>query len=103
MNGLEVHWTWDGDENTGIAWARSNVWSRSARRKRVQEVASEETQGKMDMEDEGDEPDELAALGVRIAVTASKGEVVVRWLKGLDTVLFESFCGMLKRAMTTAS
>jgi len=22
---------------------------------------------------------------------------MVRWLKGLDTVIFESFCGMLKR------
>lgn len=25
--------------------------------------------------------------------------VIVRWLKGSDSVLFESFCGMLKRKL----
>ena len=29
-------------------------------------------------------------------------EVQVRWLQGVDSVLFESFCGMLKRQMTAS-
>jgi 23S rRNA (adenine1618-N6)-methyltransferase len=42
------------------------------------------------------------ALGFKIHVEPNPGyesgtRATVRWLKGHDTVLFESFCGMLKR------
>jgi len=43
------------------------------------------------------------ALGFKIilAVVTEKEEikVSVRWLKGFDSVLFESLCGMLKRKL----
>jgi len=43
------------------------------------------------------------ALGFKIVlleVAEDKAvKVNVRWLKGFDTVLFESFCGMLKRKL----
>jgi len=50
-----------------------------------------------------EEDDDLEmALGFKIHVVAdpdgeSGARVAIRWLKGHDTVLFESFCGMLKR------
>lgn len=47
-----------------------------------------------------------AALGFKVQlrldgiIAEEKGvKVVVRWLKGSDSVLFESFCGMLKRKL----
>ena len=48
-----------------------------------------------------------AALGVKIQLKQDKllenGYVVsIRWLKGRDKVLFESFCGMLKRKLEEA-
>ena len=52
--------------------------------------------------DEGDE-DGAPALGFKVRLRkGDEGgvEVVVRWLQGRDSVLFESFCGMLKRQLT---
>lgn len=46
---------------------------------------------------------ETAALGFRIDLSLQADhsvDVVVRWIKGSDQVLFESFCGMLKRKLT---
>ena len=45
-----------------------------------------------------------AALGFKVQVRQDgieeKGvKVMVRWLKGTDSVLYESFCGMLKRKL----
>lgn len=47
------------------------------------------------------------AMGVRVQVRLIRGEktedkvvkVLVRWIQGTDTVLFESFCGMVKRKL----
>jgi 23S rRNA (adenine1618-N6)-methyltransferase len=50
-----------------------------------------------------EESDDLEmALGFKIHVESnpegqSGAKVTVRWLKGHDGVLFESFCGMMKR------
>jgi 23S rRNA (adenine1618-N6)-methyltransferase len=81
------------------------VWSRSARRKSAR---SDEESGE-------DDEDEMA-FGFKIRVWEGRGgeegesggegsdgkgsaavQVLVRWLKGHDSVLFESFCGMVKR------
>lgn len=47
-----------------------------------------------------------AALGFKVQVrldgilAEERGvRVIVRWVKGVDSVLFESFCGMLKRKL----
>lgn len=90
--GLGGKWKWDSDSGVGVGFVARNTWSRAARRK-----------GRSD-EDERDQGDEMA-LGFRIYVKevpadgerSSGTEVVVRWLKGGDSVLFESFCGMIKR------
>ncbi len=78
---------------TGVGFAKENVWSRAARRK-IQHG---------DLPDAGDDGVEEAALGfkIRLATNAQGGtEVRVRWLQGHDSVLFESFCGMVKRQMS---
>lgn len=45
-----------------------------------------------------------AALGFKVqlkldGIEDTRTKVVVRWLKGTDSVLFESFVGMLKRKL----
>lgn len=46
-------------------------------------------------------------LGFKIYVAdlpEMKGaEIIIRWLKGHDSVLFESFCGMLRRKVENSS
>lgn len=54
---------------------------------------------------EGEAPElEKAEKGVVLAVKIEMYEesMEVRWLRGKDYVLFESLCGMLKRAMRPA-
>lgn len=51
-----------------------------------------------------DEEDRDGAPALGFKVRLRKGdeggvEVLVRWLQGRDSVLFESFCGMLKRQL----
>lgn len=38
-------------------------------------------------------------VALAFAIVLAEDSMEVRWLKGVDHVLFESFCGMLKRAM----
>lgn len=98
LRGLNLDWVWHADGWTGIAIAKENVWSRSARRKhkRHAELVDHADDGK-DMKMEYDGANEHIALAVRILVR--DGEMDVRWLRGEDYIVFESFCGMLKRAM----
>ena len=63
-----------------------------------------ETEGKEAPEQEAEdgesseeEEEDVVALAVKI--TCKEGEVELRWLRGLDYVLFESFCGLTKRAL----
>ena len=71
-----------------------------------------ESEGDRMDEREDEEEEEEPALGVRIRVLhGGEGEgmgndkkaeeeglrVELRWMVGLDSVLFESFCGMIKR------
>ena len=81
----------------------TNVWSRQARRKRKNQ---EQTLG----EDIKEVDVETATLGFEISLQlqqepSKEGGIIhrtkisVRWLKGIDSVMFESFCGMLKRKL----
>jgi len=101
---LHVNWQWRSSSVTGVMEAKGNVWSRSARRKRkFNQVES----GDMDDTSEAVKKDEPAAEEredeepVALAVKVSCGEekIDVRWLRGHDYVLFESFCGLLKRTL----
>jgi len=82
---------------TGVVFAMENVWSRQARRKRQQQQKEGNADGEREKIDE-----HKAALGFKIQLKKVKAaendvEILIRWLKGTDSVLFESFCGMLKR------
>ncbi|GES64045.1 DUF890 domain protein [Aspergillus terreus] len=87
-----IQWTWRKNLGTGVGFAMENVWSRQARRKMRQ---AEQTIISID--------ESKAALGFKVQVKKTgaleeKGTtVIIRWLKGEDSVLFESFCGMVKR------
>ena len=83
--------------STGVGYASDNVWSRKARR-RAMHAGNNETAALLPTV-----PDQVA-LGVRLQVTLSghrpkEVEVVTSWIRGTDSVLFESFTGMIKRKM----
>jgi 23S rRNA (adenine1618-N6)-methyltransferase len=134
---LDLKWYWRADLHTGVAFARENVWSRSARRKRKFQQQQQENarnehardehtkteqpppskkarKSKLDdgtekvtTEDDDEsnesdsssssEDDEPNALAVKIICT--QNQVTIRWLRGTDFTLWESFCGMLKRSL----
>lgn len=99
MQALNFQWQWRIGTTTGLGFAMGNVWSRQARRKK-QHQSPTNAQGEDDEIDE-----EEAALGIKIQLrqrkeAGSNVEIMVRWLKGSDAILFESFCGMLKRKLS---
>ena len=50
--------------------------------------------------DENSEDDEEPMFGFKVQVRGSQNggaEVFIRWLRGYESMLFESFCGMLRR------
>lgn len=78
----------------GVGFAPENVWARQYRRK--MKISNSEEKPEVD--------EDKAALGFKIQLKMDPVEdklvrVVVRWLKGTDSVLFESFCGMIKRKL----
>lgn len=89
LSQLPLKWQWRSTISTGIGFSSKAVWSRAARR-HVGKASGED----MDEED--------MALGFMIQIEQLPGgqpgsKATARWLKGHDSVLFESFCGMLKR------
>ncbi|KAK1060813.1 hypothetical protein LTR33_012830 [Friedmanniomyces endolithicus] len=97
---LDVKWRWRGEMGIGVMEARENVWSRAARRNRRFARAGKGKEPPKQEAEEGEsseEDDNAVALAVKI--TCKEGEVELRWLRGSDYVLFESFCGLTKRAL----
>jgi 23S rRNA (adenine1618-N6)-methyltransferase len=120
-------WTWHADSNTGIGEAPQNVWNRAYRRRREQaqqrqprhkkrrteDVSGDEEQAAthMDTEHEAEEREREnpVALAFRIQIVDDEGPavakdsgngtvaVVIDWLRGTDVLLWESFCGMVRR------
>ncbi|KAJ5874602.1 uncharacterized protein N7529_003032 [Penicillium soppii] len=96
---LPWYWSWDQHSSAGTGFASENVWSRQARRK--MKLAGDKNAVKLK-----EIPDKVA-LGVRVYLRLTQGDkpeeqkvqTLVRWAQGTDTVLFESFCGMVKRKM----
>lgn len=80
---------------SGIGFSNKAVWGRSSRRHSAFASNVED----LDEED--------VAFGFKILVEADSGgqaagsKVLIRWIKGHDKVLFESFCGMMKRKIET--
>jgi 23S rRNA (adenine1618-N6)-methyltransferase len=85
---------WKSTISTGVGFAERAVWSRAARRH-------------VKNKDEGTDEDgneEEPSFGFKLHVEDMSGGiagsiVTIRWLKGHDSVLFESFCGMVKRKL----
>lgn len=112
----DLKWEWNPSTLVGIAFIKRDVWSRSARRKK-----RKATEAGMDIDghdtkriprgaensncsdERGGEYDGFQLI-VRISCLALVHSRVVelRWLKGTETVLFESFCGMVKRKVLEA-
>lgn len=93
LSGLKLLWEWNSAKAFGYGFAEKSVWSRQERRKRTHDIDASKVDASI-------RP--TAALGFKIALRFAdlkqqKVEVLVRWIKGSDNVLFESFCGMLKR------
>jgi 23S rRNA (adenine1618-N6)-methyltransferase len=107
FNELDVRWQWRSSMNAGVVLAKENVWSRAARRKRRRQ-SEMALHGNEDMEidevhdlaDDSMDTDSEEAVALAVKISISDSKVDVRWLKGVDTILFESFCGMLKRELT---
>ncbi|CAD6576060.1 MAG: hypothetical protein ASARMPRED_007590 [Alectoria sarmentosa] len=99
LQALGLRWQYRPIMATGVGFADGNVWSRAARRKQQQSPTnSTDKDQAVDQEDEDGGP----ALGFKIQLrqeTEGVVQVMVRWLQGRDSVLFESFCGMLKRQL----
>lgn len=104
----DIEWRFDSTTSTARGWARGNVWSRAARRnprtvvenvndeaKGVAKSVAEKTQNE---EKDGSRGPKFIFLIQLYPGNASSRvlEVHVRWLAGLDTVVFESFCGFVK-------
>ena len=121
LSALDIRWQYRAQRAEGVGFAAGNVWGRAARRKRegkVKSTANGEPEGEeMDEDEESEGEEEEPALGIRIRVRGKEPkadgedgetadgdggslEVDVRWLIGHDHVLFESFCGWLKRVVT---
>ena len=92
LKDLDVRWQWRPAICTGVMEAKENVWSRAARRKKKFGLANAGNT-KAESEDEDQ-------VGLAIKVVCRIEEVDVRWLRGTDAVLFQSLCGLLKRALT---
>ena len=99
LDALELRWQYRPIMATGVGFANGNVWSRAARRK--QKHSPTEPTDKINAMNEDDE-DGGRTFGFKIQLRKGHEagtEVIVRWLQGRDSVLFESFCGMVKRQL----
>ncbi|KAJ5833330.1 hypothetical protein N7474_001641 [Penicillium riverlandense] len=104
MGSLPWFWTWDRALCTGAGFASENVWSRQARRK--MKLAGQDGAAVKPTSI----PDQVA-LGVRVQARLVIGQkpeskevqVLISWIQGTDSVLFESFCGMLKRKVNAVA
>lgn len=81
---------WRANIVTGLGFSEKAVWSRAARRQAIQAAVSPDSADKRDPE---------VSLGFKIFVDkhGEGSQILIWWVKGHDSVLFESFCGMTKR------
>lgn len=102
LESLGWFWKWDKPRSAGVGFAAENVWSRQARRK-MKLAGQEGSSTKLESV-----PDTVA-LGIRVQAKLVRGQsessnanevqISISWIQGMDSVMFESFCGMLKRKL----
>lgn len=97
-------WTWDSKNFAGVGFCDQAVWSRKSRRGRENaRIVSRASGSHVEVEDQKWPKD--MAFGFKISLEELEGDsngskVIVRWLQGHNSVLFESFCGMMKRKLS---
>jgi len=96
MKELSLKWHWRANLNAGVAFAKENVWSRAARRKRKFEQLNQNPDAAVGSDDDSEDDEDFA---IAVKITCKDDEVHIRWLQGQDITLWESFCGMLRRAI----
>ncbi|ERF74181.1 hypothetical protein EPUS_03371 [Endocarpon pusillum Z07020] len=122
---LDLRWQWKPALGIGLGIAENgDCWSRKARRRKEQEMKmkklkleEEDEEMRDPSEDDGDEDGDEEkepelVFKIRLSRSSRRGReneekgkemgeggvvVMLRWLQGQDHVLFESFCGWLKR------
>lgn len=96
LSGLIPLWSWESELFVGTGFCEKAVWSRASRRNRG------------DTNEKPNDTSELSpenmAFGFKISleeldIDTQGTKVIIRWLKGHDSVLFESLCGMVKRKL----
>ena len=98
IRSLDLQFKWNAALSMGVGVASGDVWSRKARRRKTKDGTEDHEMGGQS------EDDEIATFAFKVSLnkgTSSVGSAAsrihVRWLRGQDAVLFESFCGWLKR------
>jgi 23S rRNA (adenine1618-N6)-methyltransferase len=112
-DGEGMQWRWKEDLMQGVGMSRKgDCWSRKARRRKAGKTKLDREMQDADEDDEQEkEPGIVVKVSLRSKNNTSKvkheeggsglfASVHVRWLQGQDYVLFESFCGWLKRKLT---
>lgn len=120
LNAFDLQWQYRPSQAIGIGFANQNGWSRAARRQKTHRNTNAGTDTdathyndrKNTDEEEGDEGKnehekaQMPKLGFKIKLTQIPDvngiHVQIRWITGTDTVLFESFCGMLRSHMMSS-
>ena len=97
LEALDLQWQYCPIMAIGVGFAKGNVWSRAARRKQQHSPAN--FTDKYHTMDEGERGEPALGFKIRLKGHRTGAEVMIRWLQGRDSVLFESFCGMLKRQL----
>ena len=101
---LDVRWRWRVELGTGVMEAKENAWSRSARRKKKFAATNDGSSVPAPKNgDDSDEDEDEEEVGLAVKIACRDGEVDLRWLRGKEYVLWESFCGLMKRTMNARS
>lgn len=103
LRALTLRWQYRPALATGVGFASGNVWSRAARRKQQQQ-ASQSSSASVEGHSTDDVENEPAFM-FKVCLQQESGNCVkvkVRWLQGKDSILFESFSGMLKRQLSAS-
>lgn len=91
MSALPMKWLWKSTILTGLGFSDGIIWSRAARRKAAKrvEAGTDETE---------------YSFGIKIVIGTTEdnhgSKVTIRWVKGHDSVAFESFSGMLVKKLS---
>lgn len=91
---INWHWTDNRARSEGIARAHANTWSRAARRER-ERTDTARSQSRHEIHSEG-------SPVMLVSIIVCDAHIEINWLQGRDKIIFESFCGMIRRKVREA-